>query len=196
METWLLEYGIYAIFLLLALGIIGLPIPDETIIALAGVLVAKGKLSLIPTLIAVYGGGLTGITLSYLLGYTYGHYLIRRFGYLLGITPDKINKAERWFKEIGKWMLFFGYFIVGLRHLAGFVAGIMKLSYKQFALFAYPGVLFWGSGIFTIGYTFGRNYGQHLNMLSYISIAFALIALTLIYSFFSYKKRKSDSTNK
>lgn len=188
--AYLLEYGILAIVLLLALGIIGLPIPDESIIIIAGILVAKGKLPFIPTLLAIYLGALLGITVSYILGYTLGYYLIERFGYLIRITPEKIELAKRWFKEVGKWVLFFGYFIIGIRHLSGFVAGLMKLSYMQFALFAYTGMLLWSSIIFSIGYAFTHNWKNQLSQISYIAISLAVFALISIYGYFFFKRKK------
>ena len=47
---WIAQYGYLAIFVLLMLGIIGLPVPDETILLFAGYLSFKGDLRLEPTL--------------------------------------------------------------------------------------------------------------------------------------------------
>lgn len=184
-----LEYGALAIFILLAFGIVGIPVPDETIIFIAGVLVAKGKFSLLTMLLAVYGGAFTGITISYILGSTCGHYLIEKFGYLIRITPKKIEQTKKWFEEIGKWALFFGYFIIGLRHLSAFVAGMVKLRFKQFALFAYSGLLIWVATLFTLGYTLGYSWQRELNVIRYVGIFVAIAALIAIYGFFYYKHK-------
>lgn len=193
MELWLLHYGVAALFLLLALGIVGLPIPDETLIVLAGVLVAKGKLALLPTLFAIYLGAGTGITVSYLTGYTGGFYLITKIGKYIGITPSKITNAQKWYIDIGKWMLFFGYFIPGVRHLAGLIAGVMKLPYQQFALFAYSGLVVWASSVFLIGYSFHRNWQTKLSALSYVGICIGLLVLITIYLLFFFRRKKMIS---
>jgi membrane protein DedA with SNARE-associated domain len=186
-DIWLLEYGLAAVFFLLALGIIGLPIPDETIIVLAGALVAKGKMQLVPILLAVYGGTIVGITVSYVLGYTCGRYIIPKFGPYIGITSVRIAHTKKWFKDIGKWLLFFGYFILGLRHLTGLVAGLIKLEFKQFALFAYSGGIIWASCVFSIGYFFSHNWHKQLNTVSIVAIIVALITFAGIYGFFFYR---------
>ena len=49
---------------MLALGIIGAPIPDEGVLAFAGYLVYEGKLQLFPILAAAFLGSACGITLS------------------------------------------------------------------------------------------------------------------------------------
>jgi membrane protein DedA with SNARE-associated domain len=47
---WVTHYGYGGIFVLLMLGIVGIPIPDESLLAFAGYLVSKGELQLLPTL--------------------------------------------------------------------------------------------------------------------------------------------------
>ncbi len=61
-------YGSWGIFCLLALGIVGLPVPDETLLLLSGYLVFKGELHALPTALAALSGSITGVSLSYLLG--------------------------------------------------------------------------------------------------------------------------------
>src|SRR5262249_11216787 len=117
---WLTQYGSFALFGLLALGIIALPIPDETLMTFAGVMIAKGHLEMIPTLLAAYGGCFFGITVSYFIGRTAGTYLVKQYGSHIGLTEEKINRVHLWFEKIGKWTLLVGYFIPGVRHLTGY----------------------------------------------------------------------------
>lgn len=162
-NQWLTHYGSVALFALLALGIFGLPIPDETLLVFAGFLMAKGRLSIYATIPAAYMGAATGISFSYLLGYTVGQATIRRYGCWIGITEDKIIKAHRWFEKVGKWLLLFGYYIPGVRHLSGISAGATYLTFYEFALFAYLGAILWSSTFLAIGY-FGFNAWQHFHI--------------------------------
>jgi len=152
----LLHYGSLALFVLLAIGIIGLPIPDETLMVSAGFLVAKGKLYMIPTIIAAYAGGICGISGSYWIGCTAGHFLVKRYGHWFGISMHTTDRTRRWFRYLGEWALFFGYFIPGVRHFTGYVAGTMELDFKTFALFAYSGAIVWASLFLSLGYFFGH----------------------------------------
>ncbi|HKC10930.1 MAG TPA: DedA family protein, partial [Vicinamibacteria bacterium] len=68
---WIAHYGYVAIFSLLVLGIIGLPIPDETLLLFVGYLIYKGQLRAIPSLASAFLGSLCGITLSYAVGRTF-----------------------------------------------------------------------------------------------------------------------------
>jgi membrane protein DedA with SNARE-associated domain len=148
----LAHYGSLALFILLALGIVGLPIPEETLLVTVGFLLSKGKLSFISVLPAAYLGGMCGISLSYLLGRTAGSFLVKKYGYWLGITPVRMEKAHLWFQRIGVWSLFIGYFIPGVRHFTGYVAGTLRVNFKKFALFAYGGEMVWASLFLALGY--------------------------------------------
>jgi membrane protein DedA with SNARE-associated domain len=83
METqvlaWITQYGYLAIFSLLVLGIVGLPVPDETLLTFTGYLVYSGHLSLPIAYAAAFCGSACGITLSYALGRWFGLSLIHRY---------------------------------------------------------------------------------------------------------------------
>jgi len=127
-ECWLSAYGYVALFVLLMVGIVGLPIPDETLLSTAGVLLYRGELDPIPTFIAAVVGSWCGITLSYIIGRTVGYSLFTKYPRLTHVTPERLEKVHRWFDRVGKWLLTFGYFLPGLRHLTALVAGTSKLQ--------------------------------------------------------------------
>jgi|SRR5579872_1574764 len=153
---WLLIYSGFALFLLLAVGIFGLPIPGETILIAAGWLIAKGKVGVFPILAGGICGSICGITFSYFLGKKTGLFLIRKYGHWFKLRSENILRANYWFERVGKWALFFGYFIPLVRHLTGYVAGTTRLSYYKFAIFAYSGALIWTISFLLIGYFFGE----------------------------------------
>ena len=71
METlslWITHYGYFAIFFLLLLGIVGLPVPDEWLLTFTGYLVFKNQLILPYAFAAAAFGSMCGVTLSYGLG--------------------------------------------------------------------------------------------------------------------------------
>lgn len=162
---WILDYGSIALFFLLALGIVALPIPDETLMVVSGVLIHQGHLYAIPTLIAAYAGSMCGITLSYLLGRTAGQYVLKRYGRWVGINEQNLQKAHDWYEYMGKWTLTFGYFIPGVRHVTGIFAGMTELEYPKFALFAYSGAFLWASVFLAIGYFFGPYWAHILGFM-------------------------------
>ncbi len=176
-SLWLIHYGSFALFLLLALGIIALPVPEETLMVLAGVLMSNQQVSIPKTILAALGGSILGITVSYLMGVTLGIYFLKKYGKYVGLTDQRLKKVHDWFERFGKWTLVIGYFIPGVRHLTGFAAGSSKLEYKDFAIFAYLGALLWVSLFLSVGYFFGNYW---LAMLASFTLPVDEMITTLI----------------
>lgn len=155
LTIWLLQYGYIVLFVLLALGIIALPIPEETLLVLTGYLMSLDKLSIVGCTLAAFLGSVVGITTSYWLGRGSGIFILKKGWF--GLKKEHLDKAERWFERFGKWMLVIGYFIPGVRHFTGFSSGMAVLPYPQFALFAYSGAAIWVTTFLLLGYFFGQS---------------------------------------
>ena len=131
------------------------PVPDETLLTFTGFLVFQGSLSLPLAFAAALAGSLSGITISYTLGRTFGLQLIHRYGRYIRITEEHVNRAHAWFARVGHWGLTFGYFVPGFRHLTAFAAGMSAVEAPQFALFAYSGGCLWVATFLGLGYFLG-----------------------------------------
>ncbi|HEX4136359.1 MAG TPA: DedA family protein [Bryobacteraceae bacterium] len=155
---FLAHYGYFAIFGLLMLGIVGPLIPDETILVLSGIAVHSGQLRPGPTIAIAFAGSLCGITLSYTLGRTGVIYVLERFEPLHRWVGRHLPQVEGWFQRYGKWTLFFGYFILGVRHFTALAAGMSKVRLRTFMLYAYPGGFAWVVCFVSIGYYLGAEW--------------------------------------
>jgi membrane protein DedA with SNARE-associated domain len=155
---WIAAYGYPAIFVLLVFGIVGLPVPDETLLTFTGYLVFKGNLKLVPAFLAAFCGSACGITFSYILGRTFGLALIHRYGKYIHLTEERINYAHNWFERVGRWGLTFGYFVPGVRHFTAYAAGMSYLEAHEFAAFAYSGAFLWASTFLALGYFLGDRW--------------------------------------
>jgi len=180
---WVIEYGYIGIFSVLALGIIGAPIPDEGVLAFAGYLVYEGKLLLVPTMAAAFFGSVCGITLSYGLGRAVGIYLISKFGHAVHVTADKVTHVHTWYDRVGKWGLLFGFYLPGVRHLIGFGAGIAKLPVSVFALFAFTGAFIWSVTFVSAGYFLGRQWTLVFGKIrpTLMTSSIVIVSLFLLY---------------
>lgn len=189
---WIAQYGYVAIFALLVLGIVGIPIPDETVLIFSGYLVFKGDLHIVPTVASAFFGSTCGITISYALGRSVGNYLITQYGHIVHITAQRIDRVHNWFSRVGRWGLMLGYFLPGIRHLIAFVAGTSKLRLSVFALFTYTGGLIWSGTFISIGYVLGKEWVHvsekiHRTFL----IGSGIVILVLIGYFLIQYKRKT-----
>ena len=185
---WVATYGYVAIFSLLVLGIVGLPVPDETLLTACGFLIYQGHLQPIPTAASALAGSMCGITVSYLIGRTVGwKFLHSRFGKLLHISDQRIRQVHDWFDRIGHWALMIGYFIPGVRHFTAVVAGTSKLEYRSFALFAYTGAIAWVSTFLFIGHHFGSRWKEMLELVErHLKVA-ATVGGVLLVAYVAYR---------
>ena len=175
---WITTYGSAAVFVLLVLGVGGLPVPDETLLTFAGVLLRRGHLHLLPTVLAAMLGSICGITVSYTIGRTLGVGIVDRYGRWLHITHADLHRVEQWMEHSGKWLLTFGYFIPGIRHLTAIVAGSSELPRQIFALYAYSGAVIWSMTFLTVGWYVGSRWEAVLARIQQHTIV-AAIALGL-----------------
>ncbi len=177
---WLVRFGTPVLFFTQLLGIFGLPIPDELLLTAAGVLIRKGQLDGAPTLTAAIGGCAAGITMSYVLGRTVGLATLQR---VLHVHPETLGRAQAWFRRFGCWLLAFGYFIPGVRHVTALAAG-STLDYETFAKYAYPGAVLWSSTFVALGYFAGDRWEAVLALVrahvTEVAVAGAIAAVAYL----------------
>jgi membrane protein DedA with SNARE-associated domain len=194
MVGWVVQYGYVAIFMLLMLGIVGLPVPDEMLLTLAGYLVFKHRLALVPTIGTALLGSICGVSLSYGFGRTLGLYLVQKIGRFLYLNREKLASARLWYERRGKYTLLCGYFVPGFRHLTACIAGSSQLPLTVFALFAYTGGLLWFSSFVALGYFLGEEWPRmsgRLHRSLAIGSGMAFISLAVLFVLVQRRRRSS-----
>lgn len=189
---WLAHYGYAALFTLLMFGIIGLPIPDETLLFFCGYLVWKGRLQFDYTVLTAFAGSSCGISISYFFGRKYGRRLIHHYGPRVHITPRRIHRVYELFHRLGAWALTLGYFIPGVRHFTALVAGMSHLRYLKFATFAYLGAVIWVSTFLGLGYVVGEEWERTSEILHrWLLIVAGVLAVAAFLWWWRHRSKES-----
>ena len=185
----IIDYSYIGIFAALGLGIIGLPIPDETLLAFAGFLSFKGKLSFFLTFFASFLGASCGISISYFLGKYGSGYISNKYSEKLTAYSGRLKEVGEVYNKYGEFALLMGYFIPGFRHFTAIFAGISHFPYWRFALFAYTGAFLWTATFLTFGYLIGSEWYlvSHYSNRFFIPVII-LLALALFLFFYLRKK--------
>ncbi|MBV8569461.1 MAG: DedA family protein [Acidobacteriaceae bacterium] len=179
--SWIAQYGYAALFLLLMLGIVGLPVPDETLLFFCGYLIWKGRLHFSLTLLTAFAGSCSGISLSYFIGRRYGRRLIHHYGGRVHVTPQRIHRVYAWFHRIGAWALTIGYFIAGVRHFTALVAGMAHMRYSKFAVFAYLGAAVWVTTFILLGFIVGERWEHTSEVVHRYLVIGAVIFIAAVF---------------
>jgi membrane protein DedA with SNARE-associated domain len=192
-QVWIAHYGYAAVFFLLVFGIVGLPVPDETLLTLTGYLVFKGTLHLVPSFAVAYLGTVTGITISYGIGRFGGSKFLHRFGARFHIRPEAVEKVHSWFNRWGHWTLTIGYFIPGVRHVIAIVAGSSDVEYRTFAVYAYSGAFLWAGTFISAGYFLGDSWQAFPDTMTTAALwvfAAAVAVASAFWAYRAYRKKK------
>ena len=196
LTVWLAQYGAPALFVLLTLGVIGLPIPDETLLVIAGLLVGRGQLPPLSTAAAGVIGAMAGITVSYAIGRFAGSRVLSRFGAAIRLDQSLITRVGQWFEQFGKWLLPIGYFIPGVRHVTAVVAGASGLPGWTFAVFAYSGAIVWVSCFLAIGYALGDRWPTFVTSLHRQVLIVVALAGAILVGYVLWVRSKAISGSK
>ncbi len=173
------QYGYAILFIGLLLEFIALPFPGEIALLYAGYLTYLGVLNGWTALFLAFIGTIVGMTVTYFIGLKVGMPFIQRIGKWVFITPDKFDKTTKWFCKCGYFLVFIGYFIPVVRHITGYLTGILGSSFRTFAVYAYSGALFWCISFLGLGYIFGSQWNSLLYAIEHYSWSVGIILVLL-----------------
>lgn len=175
--AFIVQYSYIGLYGLLALSILGPPVPDELLMTFVGFLSSTGKINSWNAISAAASGSITGITLTYVIGRFFHDRILPRLEKHAGI--HRLEKALSWYQWHGGILLTIGYFIPGVRHLTGYIAGMSRLSYRRFALFAYSGAFIWAFFFVMLG----RQLGERWESIFPVIHRYTLIIIVMLFLF-------------
>lgn len=164
------SYGYIAVFTLVMLEDFGIPAPGETVLIASAFYAGLVQLSL--PLVILYGflGAVVGDNIGFAIGHYGGHPLVERYGKYVFLTPERLNKAELFFKKQGGKVVIVARFIEGLRQLNGILAGLSEMPWVSFLTFNAIGAALWASAWSFLGYFGGNHIDTFLHYQLYLSI--------------------------
>lgn len=179
---YITQYGYPSLYIILLVSILGLPIPDEFLLVYVGFLSYSGQLNPLLVILAAASGSMTGITTAYFLGRFFETKVLAFLKEHAG--GKRLQKVLNWYHKHGGKLLTIGYFIPGVRHLSGYIAGLSHLNYKKFAFFSYLGALAWTSLFIVLGRALGSRWEILLPMIHRYSILLGVTAVVLFLAFY------------
>lgn len=123
--------GVALLFLLCGLG---LPLPEELVLLAAGYICGRQQAVLHWMMLWCAGAILLGDLLPFVLGRVFGARLLRLRWMRLLINKQRLAMFDRWFRRRGDLVILIARFLAGIRVVAFFTAGTMKMSWTRFLL--------------------------------------------------------------
>ncbi|SFJ48771.1 MULTISPECIES: DedA family protein [unclassified Phyllobacterium] len=160
LEPYIRQYGLYAIFVIIYLESFGAPLPGESALVAAALLATRGDFAIIELFLAVWVAAVIGDSTGYAIGHFGGRPLLRRYGWIVRLTPERQRSLEELFEKRGPIIVFGARFVVILRQLNGLVAGSVGMHFGRFLIANALGGLLWAS-VWTFGpYFLGDAFMQ------------------------------------
>jgi membrane protein DedA with SNARE-associated domain len=192
--TTLVEHFPYiGIFILLILGDIGLPFPEDATLILSGFLMAQKVTKPLPTLMVVYCGLLLTDFSLYWVGKKYGRRVIehKRFGRIL--SAERLLTLEEKFKKWGIYVVFVGRHFLGIRAQIFLAAGVMRMPTLKFIMADAASAILTITLMVGIGFWGGKSIQilqKDMKRIEHIGILVlaSFLAGWMIYRFFKNRK--------
>lgn len=191
---YLSQYGYPTLFALTFLetsAFLGLVAPGETIIVLCAFYAFRGVLDVWAVGAIAIGGAILGDQVGYLLGRTYGHGLVTRFGKYVLFDRKRLKATERYYAGHGGKTVFFGRFMSILRSFGPVVAGITRMSYPSFLLWSVASCIVWGAAFTAVGYFFGKSWEVIEEYLGWGGAAAFVLGVAVVL-WFLHRKREEQ----
>jgi membrane protein DedA with SNARE-associated domain len=155
-ETW----GYVAVLLVVVFGNVGVPVPEETVLVVAGYLVWMGRLRWPPLLAVGIASAVIGDNIGYWIGRRFGRAGLQCLAPRLGI--ERFARAERFIARYGVMAVFVARFVAGLRVLAGPLAGAMGLPFGRFFVANLCGAVLVVPYAVGVGYAIAYGLGPYV----------------------------------
>lgn len=142
---WVRDWGYLGVLLLMAMESSILPVPSELVIPPAAYWAAQGKhgTTLAGVVVAGTIGSYLGAAVMYAVSRWLGRPLVLKYGRFVRITPEKLERAERFLERYEKGGVFFARLLPVVRHLIGIPAGIVRMRFLPYSIWTIVGSALW-----------------------------------------------------
>lgn len=176
---------------------IGFFLPGDSLLVVAGLFAAAGKLNLWVMLISLFVAAVTGDTVGYLFGKKAGAAIFKRPKSKF-FNPKHLNKAHKFYEKHGGKTIILARFVPIVRTFAPIVAGAANMTYRDFIFYNILGGALWITSMLFAGYflggvienAFGIKLEQHIDKV--VIVVVFLSILPIIIEFLKAKFGKSE----
>jgi len=185
------HWGYLLIFLapfLESSAFLGLVVPGETVVLLAGFLSSQGYLDVGDCIVVIALGAILGDSVGYELGRSIGRKYFETHDRIFLFRKKHLLKVESYFVKYGGATVFWGRLVHLLRAMAPFTAGMSEMPYRKFLLYNAAGGALWAVVFTLAGYFFGQSWQLVDKWIGRAGV-FVLFLVLMLFGFgYLYKK--------
>ena len=182
---WLGIYVYFGLFFIIfaETGLaVGFFLPGDSLLVVAGLFAAAGKLNIALILLAFFLGSIIGDNTGYWTGRIMGKRLFNRENSLI-FKPSRVQKAHQFFEKYGAKTVIMARFVPIVRTFAPLVIGAAEMPYAKFLTYSVLGGAIWICSMVLAGYflggvvesAFGIKLEDHIEKVVIVVVALSLL---------------------
>ena len=195
------DWGYYVVFIATFLetsAFVGLLVPGETTVVLAGFFASRGDLDpgtanyiqLLKVMGFAAGGAFLGDTTGYFIGRYGVNRLASKMGRFFFVREREMEKVRYYIDKHGGKTIFFGRFTSFLRAFAPFVAGMVRMPFRKFFFYDALGAIPWAVAFSVLGYVFQESWDVAQKKIGHAIIVAVVLAILIIIIYHKRRKKK------
>jgi len=178
LPVWLVLLAAFALPAVEASAFVGLVVPGETAVFVAGVVAHGGRLDLAAVIAAAAAGAVLGDQVGFRLGRRFGPGLVGRLPVRL---QDRAGRVTALVARRGPWAVLLGRWTALLRALVPGVAGASGMGTRPFTVTNVVGGTTWAAVVAALGFGAGAAYASVLHRVDHASeIALGAVVVLVV----------------
>ncbi|MCL5009490.1 MAG: DedA family protein [Candidatus Parvarchaeota archaeon] len=178
------QYRYLAVFVLMFLESVALPIPSEVVLPFAGAMIGLNILDPVIAFPIAVIASVLGSLVGFLLGYFLGVDIIFRYGKKFGFRMKSYSDGEKWIKKYGVLFALISKLLPAIRSISSIICGAFKMDIKKFLLYTTVGIIVWSAALMYAGYALASNWNQIASSIAssalYVVIGSIVVLLVII----------------
>src|ERR1700686_4259380 len=175
--SYLASYGL----LYLEESGVPLPAPGDVFVMYVGAHVPRNLPSWVIAWLGLIGVVVLGAKNLFFISKRFGRRLAEgRFAEVVHLSPERLKRAEQWFRRYGVIAIIFGRHIPGFRIPITVAAGVLKVSYPIFAASVAVSTAIWAGVVIIIGINFGPRMEAFLRVHRETYWMWAAVVLVMV----------------
>jgi membrane protein DedA with SNARE-associated domain len=197
------DHGLYAVFALMLVDAV-FPAASEAVMVFGGA-VASGAFA--SSQVVLFGtrldaglhaylgialAGTAGYVIGSLAGWAIGRFggrpFVERHARLLHTSPERIERADRWFARYDDGFVLAGRVIPLVRSFVAIPAGLARMPAGRYTLLTIPGSAAWCFGLAAGGWALGEHWEGFTHAFRYADYVVLAVAVAGL-AFLAYRRR-------
>lgn len=195
--TWVENGGYVVLFGILFMCGVGLPLPEDIPLIIAGALISQGHMQWQWAALAAWCGIIGGDCILYFLGRRLGVEIVKVRFIGTHVTRERIERAEKLFDKYGVWVVAIGRLFAGIRGAMVIAAGATKFNFVKFLIVDGLAAIVSGGLFMVLGYWVGSNLDKleaNMKVAEHSILIGALVLVVLVGGYLTWRGLRKKPT--